>query len=200
MDIIDKTLKNSLTQTVNKNITVNLPELESALKRLSKINEKIEELEKEKSILDTVIRTTGKKTMINLYNKTKKFPGTLQIISKRFNFKFVTFNRYKKIDKEDYDELIKTYGSNVAEEITDISFNTAILMKHKKHISKLLMGSKELTEEEKENILVSNKSYLIKNGLIENLFDNIKTIKNDVSKIIDDIEPVFSIKSLTKIS
>lgn len=181
---------------VEKHEIVNLPNLEDSLLKLAELNAKIAELEAERAILDDEVREAGKEAMIALYNKRRSFPGTLKINAGSMSFQFITSDRYKKIDEERSEELAERYGESIVEEETIFSFNTAILMKHMDHISDLLMNSKQLSAEDKENLLTSETTYNVKKGAIKELF-SFKGV-NTVENIIEDIMPVFSVKSIQK--
>jgi len=185
------------TSKVEKHEVVNLPELEQPLSRMAELNEKLAELEAEKAILDSQIRESGKQAMIDLYNQTQKFPGTLKVVAGTMQYQFITSDRYKKIDADGFSLLTEQYGEELVEKTTTFAFNTEVLMKHMEHISELLMSSKELSDQEKENLLVAETSYTVKKGVIKSLFD---FVKGSVSDIIENIQPVFSVKSVQKIS
>lgn len=187
---------NSTKKAVEKHEIVNRPDLAESVSKMTELNEKIAALEAEREILDSQLREAGKEAMIDLYNSKKSFPGTLKIVAGNGTFMFITSDRYKKIDEEQFNELAKTYGKDLVEESTVFSFNTAILMKHMEHISDLLMGSKKLSDEEKAALLTSETSYTVKKGVIKSLF-SFKGVKK-VDTIVEDIQPVFSIKSVQK--
>jgi len=63
------------------------------------------------------------------------------------------------------------------------------------HISEILMKSKKLSDEEKENLLESETSYLVKKGTIKELYSH----TNKINDIVDDIQPIFSIKAVQKL-
>lgn len=195
-NIFDKAKSKGTSKKAENHEVVILPKLEKSLSRMEEINKKIAELEAEKAILDTEVRDAGKESMIKLYNGKKRFPGTLKIEAGQMSYQFITSDRYKKIDEERFDELSEKYGEEIVEENTTYSFNTKILLKHMDHISKLLMGSKELSDEDKDNLLESDTSYVVKKGTIKDLF--LITKDEDVSEIIEDIQPIFSIKSIKR--
>ena len=174
---------------------VNLPEIEDSVLKIIELNAKIAELEAERETVDSEIREKGKDAFIKLYEERKKFPGTLKVVAGSANFQFITSDRYKKIDEDGFEELSEKYGDEIVSEETKFSFNTAILMKHKDHISNLLMNSKVLSEADKENLLESEITYTVKKGVIKDLFS---FIKKGVNSIVADIQPVFSIKSVQK--
>jgi len=189
-----KNIFTSAIKTSNDTDNVNeviIPELEESLMKLENLNKEIAELEKRKENIDSSIRQVAKNAMMKSYNSNKEFPGTLKIIAGNNSFLFITQDKYKNIEEDKFNDLLETYGEKVVEEETIFSFNPAILMKHKDHISKLLMNSKKLSKEDKSLLILNDTFYTIKKGTIKNLFSlGIKT----VNKIIEDIEPVFSIK------
>ena len=196
---------NSIKEVVNKPDNkefIEIPLLNSKISRLEELNSEIAKLELEKTTISSEVVDTCKNKLIQLYSKNKSFPGTLLIKTGNMNFQFVTYDKYKNIDEEKYEELLEKYGKESVSEETVFSFNSAILMKHKDHISKLLMGSKKLSKQDKEDLIVNQTTYLIKKGIIKDLF-SLKTslfskTLSWVKGIIDDIEPVFQIKSIKK--
>lgn len=180
-----------------EHIEVQLPSLHSSMEKIASINEKIAELEAERMDLDMEIRDSAKEAMIKLYNKSKKFPGTLKVVAKDMSMQFITSDRYKKVDEERAEELIELYGEEIVEDDTKYSFNTAVLVKHMDHISELLMNSDKLSDEDKENLLESETTYAVKKGAIKELF-SFKGVKTKVNNIIEDIQPIFSIKAIKK--
>lgn len=193
-NIFDKA-KKVAPKKEEKHEIVNIPELEKDLIKISSIDEEMAELAAKRAILDSRIRESAKVSMIGLYNKTKKFPGTIKIVSGTMSFQFITSDKYKKIDEDGFNNLSEMYGENIVEEDTTYIFNPTILLKHKDHISGLLMGSKKLSDEDKENLLISETSYSVKKGIIKDLFN---FVKDKVDLIIEDIQPIFSIKSIQK--
>ena len=193
--MFDKAKKTSSKKKVENHEVVDLPSIEKDLTKLSNLNAQIAELEAEKAILDSTVREAGKDAMIALYKAKKSFPGTLKVISGAMSFMFITADRYKKIDEDRFNELTEEYSTKLVEENTTFSFNTAILMKYMDHISEILMKSKKLSDEEKENLLESETSYLVKKGTIKELYSH----TNKIDDMIDDIQPVFSIKAVQKL-
>lgn len=194
-NIFEKAKKKGVSKKAEKHEVVKLPKLEKSLSKMAEINKKIAELEVKKSQLYSDISNVSKEEMIKLYNSKKSFPGTLKIISGEMGFQFITSDRYITIDEERYEELIDIYGEDIVKENVKFSFNTKILMKHYKHISELLMKSKKISESDKEELLESETSYSIKKGTFKNLFS---FVDDDVEGIIEDIRPIFSIKSIKK--
>lgn len=193
-NIFEKAKKNTSKKKTEKHEVIEKPELEKALSEIERLNKEIAELEAKKAQYDLDVRETGKETMIDLYNKTKKYPGTFKIKAGNMSMMYVPMDKYKTIDEDRYEELLETYGENIAEEETRYFFNKEILEKHMDHISNLLMKSKVLSETEKEELLKSETKYTVKKGTIKDLF----SFTDDVEEIIEDIQPVLTVKSIKR--
>ena len=191
-NMFDKAKTGAAKKKVETHEIVNLPKLEKDIKSLAKLKIDIAALEATASVHDSNIRVAGKEAMVNFYATKKRFPGTLKIVAGEGSFMFITSDRYKMLDEDRYKELAKQYGKELVEENTTYSFNTKILEKHMEHISKLLMSSKVLTDAEKEELLTSKTAYTVKKGTINDLI----TLKGKVSDLIEEIQPVFSIKNV----
>jgi len=171
---------------------VDLPNLEKDVVALAQYKIDIAALEAKASVHDSNIRTAGKDAMVQFYIDKKRFPGTLKIQAGAASFQFITSDRYKMLDEDRFMELASQYGEELVEESTTYSFNTQILEKHMNHISELLMGSDKLSDAEKAELLTSKTSYTVKKGTIKDIL----TISDDVESLIEDIQPVFSVKNV----
>jgi len=184
----------SKKRKANNKPTVVIPELEKTIAEMQKLDIEIAELVAKRDQVYSTIAEASRLEMINMYNKDKKFPGTIVISGGKSAVQFITADRYKGIDEDRYTELVKRYGKEVAEENTVFFFNTAVLTKYMEHISDLISSSEKLSQEDKDNLLLSETSYNVAKGTIKNVFA-LKKVK-DVTEVVDDIQPVFSIKSI----
>ena len=191
-NMFEKAKKGATAKKAENHEIVNLPELEKDVVALSKLKVDIAALEAKASVHDSNIRVAGKEAMVNFYATKKRFPGTLKIVAGEGSFQFITSDRYKMLDEDRFNELAEQYGEELVEENTTYSFNTKILEKHMDHISTLLMGSKVLSDAEKEELLTSKTSYTVKKGTINDLI----TLDGEVEELIEEIQPVFSIKNV----
>jgi hypothetical protein len=192
-DLFKNAKDNSTKKKVEKYEVVEIPILKNKLERINKINSDLANLEAEKAIIYSEIRNEALNNMIKLYNKSKKFPGTLKIKAGKMNFQFITADNYKKIDEDSFKDLSKKYNKDLVSEETKYFFNNEILMKYMNVINKALLENKNISEDDKEKILESEIIYSIKKGTINELFN---FVKKDVTNIIDDIQPVFQIKAI----
>jgi len=177
---------------VENHEVIALPNLESDVIALAKFKVDIAALQAKASVHNANIQIAGKEAMIQFYTDKKRFPGTLKIQAGKASFQFITSDRYKMLDEDRFMELAGEYGEDLVEEATTYSFNTKILEKHMDHISKLLMRSKILTDTEKEDLLISKTAFSIKKGTIKDVLN----VCSNVEQVIEDIQPVYSIKNV----
>jgi hypothetical protein len=191
-NLFDKAKTGAVAKKAEKHEVVALPSLEADVIALAKLKTQMDGLAAKASVHDANIRTAGKEAMIDFYQTKKRFPGTLKIIAGKASYNFITSDRYKMLDEDRFMELASEYGKDLVEEATVYSFNTKILENHMDHISGLLMKSKELSDQEKEDLLTSKTSYAVKKGTIKDIL----TVCENVEHIVEDIQPVFSIKNV----
>ena len=191
-NIFDKAKTGAAKKKAENHEIVLRPDLEGDVKALAKYKVDIAALEAKASVHDANIRVAGKEAMVDFYTKKKRFPGTLKIQAGEGSFQFITSDRYKILDEERFMELAQEYGEELVEETTTYSFNTKILEKHMDHISQLLMGSDQLTDAEKEELLTSKTAYNVKKGTIKDIL----TITDNIEQVVEDIQPVFSVKNV----
>jgi len=196
MNDLFKTAKDNLLKKKNeKNEVLEIPSLKKKIERINKINSDLINLEADKAMLYSEVKNEVIKQMITLYNKNKKFPGTLKIIADNMSFQFITADNYKKIDKDTFKKLSKKYSKKLVVEETKYFFNNDILMKYMNIINKLIMENNKIDEEDKKKLVEKEILYSVKKGSINELFN---FVKNDVTDIINDIQPSFQIKSIKK--
>jgi len=191
-NLFDKTKNASVKKKVETHEVIQLPNLEDDIVALAKYKIDIDALQAKASIHDSNIRIAGKEAMVNFYQTKKRFPGSLKIEGGKGSFMFITSDRYKILDEDRYAELAEEYGEDLVEENTTYSFNTKILEKYMDHISDILMKSEKLSDNEKEDLLTSKTTYTVKKGTIKDII----TISDNVEQVIEDIQPVFSIKNV----
>ena len=192
-NLFDKAKTGAVAKKAEKHEIVALPSLEADVIALANLKVQMDALAAKASVHDANIRTAGKEAMIDFYQTKKRFPGTLKIEAGKGSFMFITSDRYKMLDEDRFMELASEYGKDLVEESTVYSFNTEILEKHMDHISDLLMKSKQLSDREKEDLLTSKTSYSVKKGTIKNILD----VCDNVEHIVEDIQPVFSVKNVS---
>jgi hypothetical protein len=183
---------------VEKHEIVEMPQFAKTLAKLEDIDTKMAELAATREILDSEIREAGKDAMINLYEKKGAFPGTLKIVAGERSFQFITSDKYLKVDKDRYAELVEMFGQEIAEEKTRYFFNNAILEKYQDVISDMILKNKKIADEDKAKLIESETTYTVKKGTINNLATLGKKFKANVQRMIEEVRPIFSVKITSK--
>jgi len=183
---------------VEKHEVVEMPQFSKTLAQLEDIDAKMAELTAKRAILDEEIREAGKEAMISLYEKKGSFPGTLKIVAGERSFQFITSDKYLKVDKDRYAELVKMFGEEIAEEKTRFFFNNAILEKYQDVISDMILKNKKIADEDKAKLIESETTYTVKKGTISNLAMIAKKYKANVQRMIEEVKPIFSVKITSK--
>ena len=168
---------------------------ELKLKRLTEIDSKLAELESERAVIDGIIRPLAKEKMVDLYDKTLSFPGTIKVRAGNFGFQFITSDKYLKIDADIAAELKEKYGKEVIASETTFAFNPVLLAKYEEVLSDLISKSKKIQDEDKKSLITATTSLSVAKGTIKNL-RNVTFSKFNLGQLIDDIKPIFSIKSI----
>jgi len=196
-NLFENAKKAEKTKKVDNRQEVIVPELEKDLKEMLEIDKKLAILNAKKQELKHTFVETGKAEVIKLYNSKKSFPDSIRIKAGKYNFLFITSDRYAQIDKERSEELAKEFNEDLVEENTRFLFNTAILQKYMNHISDLLQKSTKITEEEKKNLISSETSYNVKKGAIKEALSFLENIdEKSLENFFDSIQPVYSIKAV----
>jgi hypothetical protein len=163
------------------------------LERLAEINEKIDALTAEAKMLTEVVKTTGIEEFTNLYNGGK-YPGSFNMQAGNASVMFIPMDRYIKIDSDRKEELINKYGEEIIEEKTTYTMDTALVEKYAEEISKLIMSSKKITDEDKERLIGANVEVSIKKGTISTITESFKSFP--IEEVLEDIKPVYQLKNV----
>ena len=168
-----------------------VPGLEQKLKDLQEFKAQIADLEALVSGISDELKVLGKEKFIELYLRDKTNPNTFLIKDGEGCIMFLPMDKYIGVkDEERADKLKAEYGDVVTKD-ERYYFNGAVLERNQDTIEKLLMGSPDITDADKENLLVKEVKFSIKKGTIDGLLK----YGDKISTVIDDIQPIFQIKN-----
>ena len=140
-NLFDKAKENGTSKTkVEKHEVIEMPQFTKQLEKLANIDAQMAELQATRDLIDSEIREAGKETMISLYEKKGSFPGTLKIVAGEKSFLFITSDKYLKVDKERYEELVEMFGpdcllytSDAADDLLCVDLGGRRIIKKKKN-------------------------------------------------------------------
>lgn len=194
VNLFNKSKAKASTTKVEKHEVVNIDKsFESNLIRMNEIDVEIASLESEKATLDIEVRDKAKEEMIKLYDKKGSFPGTIKIVAGSESFLFITADKYTKIDEEDAKTLSKKYDKSIVTETSMFTLNPVMVEKYSQVLSDMILASKKISPDDKDKLIECKTCWGIAKGTICNLRNAIFS-KFNLSNLIEDIRPIFSIK------
>lgn len=175
--------------------SVEVTGINESLRRINQLATQLAEMEAEKKVLEGIVRETSKEAMINYYNENEKFPGSLRVVDEDMELLFITQDRYINLDEDQSKVLREKYCNELVEENTTYSFNSELVEKYGEVLSNLIIGSKKIEEKDKAKLIEASTKYSIKKGTI-GILKSPTFVKFNTAELIEDIRPVFNIKSI----
>jgi hypothetical protein len=155
--------------------------------RYDQLKEIIDNAKAEQELLGGSLKQIGKDKFLEIYEKRGGKPDNFNLADENEKILFIVSDKYKKVEPEkvsilsDYDGLLET--------TTKYSLNPEILDRLGDTISKIIMDSKLISDEDKKNLLISETVTTVKKGTIDRLLQY-----DDPALIFELIEPVLSLK------
>jgi hypothetical protein len=146
-------------------------------------------------LLSDDVKTTSKSEWLKLYKSTGKNPDTILIQAEGeggtvASVMFCPTDKYITISPERADELKEKY-EDIVDEKTVFTFNNDMLDKYGEVLSRMIMESSDIRDEDKAKIIESSTSFSIKKGSIDNM-----NKWGDVEEICEEIRPVVALKNI----
>lgn len=187
--------------TVKESVVVMIDDIDLSNKavRAAQLKEKIDELAAERAELEGELKASMLEAYINNYDHTGKHTSSIDFAysgSKDglVTAKYIMQDRYKKIDEVGYDLLSSAYGDEIVEMNETYYFNPDVLERNQEAISDAIMSSKDISEADKENLLLVKTDYTVKKGTIKELKS--KFSKWPLEELIAAINPIPQLKKL----
>lgn len=171
-------------------------EFDSNLKKFAELKPMLDNLTAQMEVAKAAVKEVCITEYKKLYSTLKRNPGSFIVSTlDGANVMLVPSDKYITIDEDRSEELKETYGENIVKETTDYAFNSALLEKYMEVLSDMIMNSDKIAETDKENLIVASTKYSVKSGSIDEVFNISSDTKTEVSSIIEDLQPVFSVKN-----
>ncbi|HRG29354.1 MAG TPA: hypothetical protein PLJ00_15760 [Chitinophagales bacterium] len=165
-----------------------VPELNDGIAELSQIRNLLKEKEGIASVLEEEIKTQARAKYIELYLRDKRNPKSFLIAGSaaaKNKFLIQVQDKYTKVTPEREEALVAEYGEEVLDEKTKYVFNPDLLQKYMQEISDLIMNCKKISAEDKENLILAERTVTIKKGMIDTA-----ATQKDLGKFITNISPI----------
>jgi hypothetical protein len=147
----------------------------------------IKNAEAEKEVIGGSLKEVGKEKFLELYELRRRNPETFNLADEDEKIMFIVMDKYIKVEPEK-EGMLENYPG-LLETTTTYKFNPALLDRTGEIVSRLIMESTELSDDEKANLIVAETKVGIKTGSIDRLMDY-----DNPAQIFDLIEPILALK------
>ena len=174
------------------------PKFHLNLTRLAEVNKKIDELNGEAAILAGEVKEISIAEFKKLYAETRKYPGSFIIRAKGMkklptaSLMFIPTDKYIKIGKARFEELVEMFGSDIAVEKTTYTMDSALVEKYGELLSDAISKIKGIPDSDKEKLIGAVTSFEIAKGTISNL----PSFGIPIPEILEEIKPVYQLKNV----
>jgi hypothetical protein len=164
-----------------------VPGIADRIARYDALKAIIKNAEAEKEVIGGSLKEVGKEKFLELYELRRRNPDTFNLVDEDEKIMFYVMDKYIKVEPEKAGMLENYPG--LLETTTTYKFNPALLDRTGEIISRLIMESTELSDDEKANLIVAETKIGIKTGSIDRLMDY-----DNPAQIFDLIEPIMALK------
>ena len=174
--------------------------LEQKLVEFSTLNGELSDAKAQLGAVTDEIKTISREKFVELYKQNKENPHTFLIQAGEECIMVIPSDKYEKVaDEARAEQLIKEYGKDVVTISERFYFNPAVIERNgdaiKKLVDNLIVNAKNITEDDKKNLLTKEISFAITKGTIDNLVEYSKTSGNDIATVVENIRPIFQLKN-----
>lgn len=179
-------------------ITIKGDVFSEKLAQFATLKTKMDEIKSDLAMSQEFVKEAGIEEYIKLVEDKKTNTGSFILISDTGGQVMVSpTKRYIKIDEAAAETLQEQYGDSIVSEDTKYGFNTKVLIKNMDIISELIQNSTDISDDDKENLIEQTTAYSIKKDTLDKVYLLSNEAEVDVSDVIDDIQPVFTLKNAT---
>jgi hypothetical protein len=165
--------------------------LEDTLLELENLKAQMSDLEAQLKSISDIIKNISKEKFVELYQKNKINPNTFYIKDGRGCVMVIPMDRYITIkDESRVDDLIEKYGEDSVTIDEKFYFNNDVLDRNMRVIQELISESKDISNDDKKNLLLPERKFSITKGFI----DKLGRFGDEIQNVVDDIQPVISLK------
>jgi predicted transcriptional regulator len=168
------------------------------LQEFAGLKKEIDNLTAKMKSLDSTIKTVGMDEFNKHVEKTGKRESSYILTTAGANVMVTVMDKYKTIDADRAEYLEENYeGAGLVNEDTTFSFNTKVLERNQDAISELIENSEDISDEDKEDLIVSTTKYSINKGTIDKVYKISQDLELDVETVMEEISPIMSLKNAT---
>ena len=180
------------TSKATDKTVVEVDKMEKKLNEYKFLNQQIKALEAKVEAVRNNIIEVSKEKFIELYRDNGRNPKTFILKDGDGCVMVIPYDAYAKIKtQERADEIIEKYGEEAVNINEKYVFNNDVLERNMDAIRKLIGEAKNISTEDKENLIRVETSYEIKKGFIDNLY---RDYEDNMEEVLDDVKPTIALK------
>lgn len=167
---------------------ISVPELGDKILKFNNLKDQIEAATGELKMIEGDIKTTGRDLFLKEYQALKLRPESFKMQdASGASCMFICMDKYTSVD-ETKAEVLENYEGLINENLT-YKINPLLVDKYAAVLSKLIVGCKDISAEDKTQLIQGEKQYTVAKGTIDRLlqYDNPK-------EIFELINPICSLK------
>lgn len=181
------------TKKPSDRLDVIVPGIATSIARYEALDEIIKNAEAEKKVLDGKLKEIGREKFIEMYKDEGFRPKNFNLADGDEKVLYVMSDNYKGSRygvSPEKAALLEPYG-DILETETTFTINDKVLNKPgvAEAISRMIMSSKILTDEDKANLIIASTMQVVKKGTIDRLLQY-----PEPEMVFDLIEPVVSLR------
>ena len=166
---------------------VQIPGIAEDIRRYDELHAIIKNAEAEKEVLHGTLRQVGIDKFMELYERRGSRPDNFELADGDQAILFMVKDQYEKVTPEKAG-ILEAYPDLLETEVK-YSFDPATLERVGDVVSRLIMDSKLLSDEDKRNLLVVETKQFVKKGTIDRLLNY-----DDPRMIFDIVKPQTGLK------
>lgn len=167
---------------------IKAPLLGDRVKRFAELKNTIEAATGELKMIEGDIKQTGKDLFLKEYLFQKSTPDNFKIQDETgATCMFIVMDKYTNVDETKAEFLAEMDGI-VSENVT-YKFNAELVEKYGAILSKLIINCKEISEDDKPNLITGEKTFSIAKGSIDRLMQY-----PNPAEIFELINPIVALK------
>ena len=174
--------------------------LEGKLLEYTDINADLTDTEAQLGAVTDEIKNVSREKFTELYLANKENPHTFLIQAGDECVMVIPSDKYEKVDDEARaDQLKEEYGKDVVTVTERFYFNPTVIERNgmaiRNLVDNLIINAKDISEDDKANLLTKEISYAITKGTVNSLVEYAASAKTDIATVVKDIRPIFQLKN-----
>jgi len=161
--------------------------IESEIARYDELKEIINNAKAEQEIIGGKLKQIGKEQFLEIYEEKGSKPDNFNLADGDEEILFIVMDKYKKVEPEK--QAILEQYTGLLEVVTTYSFNPEVLDRVGEVVSTLILESPDLSDDDKNKLIIKDTTVAIKKGTIDRLMDY-----EDPEQIFDLVEPILALK------